>query len=141
MRDRAQRERVQLRRELDAVPRIVADGEQLRTVIANLIGNALDAHGEQLGPEPYVLLSAGQNLAGNEVWIRIRDNGPGISREAGEKIFRPFYTTKSRGTGLGLALARKVLERHGGSLDLTSTGGGDRGAEFLLVLPLSGAST
>jgi signal transduction histidine kinase len=139
MQERARRERVQLRRELDALPRIVADGEQLRAVIANLIANALDAHGEQLGRDPYVLVAAGQNLAGDEVWIRVRDNGPGISSEVADKIFRPFYTTKARGTGLGLALARKVLERHGGSLDLTSHTSTEHGAEFLLVLPIRAA--
>jgi signal transduction histidine kinase len=140
VRDRAQRENVQLRREIDALPEFYADAEQLRTVIANLISNALDAHAEHGTRDAYVSISAGQNLAGNELWFRVRDNGPGIAREAAARIFRPFYTTKARGTGLGLALARKVVERHGGSLELAS--GPGQGAEFLFVLPreLDGAA-
>ena len=131
--DRANRESVQLRREVDDLPAWYADGEQLRTVLANLISNALDAHHEHPARDAYVQVSAGQNLAGNELWIRVRDNGPGISNEAIARIFQPFYTTKQRGTGLGLALARKVAERHGGTLEVTSKLG--QGAEFLLVLP------
>ena len=123
MRDRAEKEHVSLVTELDPIPTIRADGEQIRAVLANLIGNALDAHAEHRTEGATVTVTAGRNLADTEVWIRVKDNGPGIPREAREKIFRPFYTSKKRGTGLGLALARKILDRHGGTIDVTSEPG------------------
>ena len=131
--DRAERLRVRIERDLERLPSAYADGEQLRKVLANLIGNALDAHAEHKGADPFIRITAGQNLAGSELWIRVRDNGPGIAPELSGKVFRPFYTSKPGGTGLGLALAHKILERHGGTIELVAHQG--QGAEFLLVLP------
>jgi signal transduction histidine kinase len=131
--DRAAREHVRIERDIERLPSAFADGEQLRKVLSNLIANALDAHAGHAGEDPFVRITAGQNLAGSELWIRVRDNGPGIPRALAGKVFRPFYTSKAGGTGLGLALAHKVLERHGGSIELVDHPG--QGAEFLLVLP------
>ncbi|HKP60620.1 MAG TPA: ATP-binding protein [Polyangiales bacterium] len=134
LRERAVREGVQIVREWDDLPMLYADGEQLRQVLANLIGNALDALAALRIPGARIEISAGQNLAGNEVWIRVRDNGPGVSLEAASKLFRPFFTTKPRGTGLGLSVAKKIVERHGGTLELTPPAAAS-GAEFVLHLP------
>jgi signal transduction histidine kinase len=131
--DRAARLHVRIERDVERLPSAYADGEQLRKVLSNLIANALDAHAAHAGSDPYVRISAGQNLAGDELWIRVRDNGPGIPASLASKVFRPFFTTKPGGTGLGLALAHKVLQRHGGTIELTDHAG--QGAEFLLVLP------
>jgi signal transduction histidine kinase len=133
VRDRAERQHVHIERDIERLPSAFADGEQLRKVIANLISNALDAHAQQPGKDPFVKISAGRNLAGDELWIRITDNGPGIGEAERSQVFRPFYTGKAGGTGLGLALARKVLARHGGSIELVSQRA--QGAEFLLLLP------
>jgi signal transduction histidine kinase len=134
LRDRAERQGVRIERDLEPLPSVLADGEQLRKVLANLIGNALEAHQQQtLTTNPVVAISAGRNLAGDELWIRVRDNGPGLDAAARSRAFQPFYTSKPGGTGLGLALARKVLARHGGSIELVANKG--QGAEFLLVLP------
>jgi signal transduction histidine kinase len=137
-RDRAVREKVQIVREWDALPIIQADGEQLRQVLANLIGNALDVLSANHSPNPTVEVSGGLNLAGTEVWIRVRDNGPGVPADVASKLFRPFFTTKARGTGLGLSLSKKFVERHGGTIELVATA--PSGAEFVVHLPLVAAS-
>jgi signal transduction histidine kinase len=131
--DRADRQRVRIERDIERLPSAYVDGQQLRKVLANLIGNALEAHADFKAADPLVRISAGQNLAGDELWIRVRDNGPGIPAALSAKVFRPFYTSKPGGTGLGLALAHKVLARHGGSIELVSHTG--QGAELLLTLP------
>jgi signal transduction histidine kinase len=76
---------------------------------------------------------SGDNLAGSEVWLRVQDNGPGMEPETQSKIFDPFYTTKESGTGLGLALSKKVVEAHGGTMEVQSSPG--NGTEFVLSFP------
>ena len=93
----------------------------------------LDAFEESRTPRPSLKLSAGEDLAGREVWLRVRDNGPGIPPETLARIFNPFYTSKASGTGLGLAISKKLVDAHGGSIDVSSTPG--QGSEFVLTLP------
>lgn len=109
------------------------DGEQLRRVLGNLVGNAIDALVESKTPVPRIEIHAGQNLARTEAWLRVTDNGPGIPPEALPKIFTPFYTSKATGTGLGLALTKKIVEEHGGTIEASSPPGG--GAELTVTLP------
>ena len=117
-----------------SVPRpLRGDPEKLRRVLINLIGNALDAFAEAKTNAPHLTVQAGENLAGSEVWLRVRDNGPGMDAERLGKIWSPFYTSKSTGTGLGLALSRKVVEAHGGAIEASSAPG--EGTEFLITLP------
>jgi signal transduction histidine kinase len=131
--DRLMRSGVEVRREIDAAGRMQGDAEKIRRVVINLAGNALDAL-EQAGTEsPRLEISAGENLAGTEVWVRVRDNGPGIEPEALHQIFSPFYTSKATGNGLGLAISKKVVDAHGGSIEAESTPGS--GTEFLLTFP------
>jgi signal transduction histidine kinase len=70
--------------------------------------------------------------------VTVRDTGPGIPAAVRAKLFRPFFTTKAEGTGLGLAMALRTAEEHGGRLELREDGapGGGTGATFVLVLPL-----
>jgi signal transduction histidine kinase len=136
-RDRAAREQVRIVREWDELPIIQADGEQLRQVLANLVGNALDSLAASHTPDPTLEVSGGLNLAGTEVWIRVRDNGPGVPADVVSKLFRPFFTTKLRGTGLGLSLSKKFVEQHGGTIELSAAAGG--GAAFVVHLPLASA--
>jgi polar amino acid transport system substrate-binding protein len=125
--------RVTVEKDLGAVRPLRGDPEKLRRVLINLIGNALDAFAEAKTPAPHLTLQAGENLAGSEVWLRVRDNGPGMDAERLGKIWSPFYTSKSTGTGLGLALSRKVIEAHGGAIEAGSAPG--EGTEFLITLP------
>ncbi len=132
-RERIARAGIELVRQEDGEGELRGDAEQLRRVIINLIGNAIDALDETRTPNPRIELAMGENLAGTEVWVRIKDNGPGIDREALQKMFSPFYTSKPNGTGLGLAISKKLVDAHRGTLEVGSQPGA--GAEFLVTLP------
>jgi signal transduction histidine kinase len=69
--------------------------------------------------------------------IVVQDTGPGIPKDVVDKIFQPFFTTKATGTGLGLAVVRRIVEGHGGSIELSRL---NPGAEFKLRLPLEAHS-
>jgi signal transduction histidine kinase len=138
LRDRLTRLGVAVERELDSEGPMRGDAEKLRRVLLNLIGNALDAFEEAGTKGPRLRIEGGENLAGTEVWLRIRDNGPGIEEGKLAAIFSPFYTSKQKGTGLGLAISKKLVDAHGGSIEARPAPGG--GAEFLLAFPKSGAS-
>ena len=129
---------VAVERDVGQIRPLRGDPEKLRRVLINLIGNALDAFAEAKTKQPQLHLQAGENLAGSEVWVRVRDNGPGMDAERLGKIWSPFYTSKSTGTGLGLALSRKVVEAHGGEIEASSALG--EGTEFLITLPRSGGA-
>jgi signal transduction histidine kinase len=131
--DRIGRLGVQVARDLDAAGSLLADPEKLRRVVLNLLGNALDAFEEGHTPAPQLALEAGSNLAGTELWLRVRDNGPGMDDARLARIFNPFYTSKAQGTGLGLAISKKLVAAHGGTIEAHSRPGA--GSEFLLTLP------
>ena len=96
------------RRDVDCAGELPGDAEKLRRVLINLIGNALDAFAEAKTPAPRLERPAGENLAGSEVWLRVRDNGPGMDAERLRRIFEPFFTSKATGTGLGLAITQEA---------------------------------
>ncbi len=137
-RDRAARGGIKLIRKYDTEGRLDGDAEQLRRVAINLIGNAIDALEESRVDQPEVRVSMGENLAGSEVWIRVADNGLGIAEDVRGRIFDPFYTSRAEGTGLGLALCRKIVDNHGGSIEVETTSGD--GTEFILVFPKTNRS-
>jgi signal transduction histidine kinase len=134
--DRAARLGVAVERELDSEGPIHGDAEKLRRVVINLVANAFDALEQAGTKDPRVRVLAGENLAGDLVWLRVRDNGPGMPPEVRERIFDPFYTSKQGGTGLGLALVRKVVDAHGGQVEVATAPGG--GTEFVVTLPRRG---
>jgi signal transduction histidine kinase len=137
-RDRIGRQGVDLRVELDTRGDMDGDAEKMRRVVINLVGNALDALAAGNPDVPKLEIASGENLAGSEIWLRVRDNGLGIDPETLRKIFDPFFTTKEKGTGLGLALSRKVVDAHGGTLEVQSTH--EIGTEFLLTVPKNAPS-
>jgi len=132
-RDRLARSDVHVELDLGTDGAMRGDPEKLRRVLINLLGNAFDALEGSETVDPRIDVTAGENLAGTEVWVRVRDNGPGIDPDALQKIFSPFYTSKEKGTGLGLAISKKVVDAHGGSLEAHSEPG--TGADFLLTFP------
>jgi PAS domain S-box-containing protein len=109
-------------------PVIQADSEQLKTVFQNLLLNAVQA---TAGAGLVTVTIATDTLAAN---VAIADSGPGIPAEIRDRIFEPFFTTKHRGTGLGLPTARRVIERHRGTLDLECPPSG--GTVVTVTLPL-----
>jgi signal transduction histidine kinase len=135
LRERIDTQRVRLVREDGHDGVVRGDAEKLRRVVINLVGNALDALAEGGAADPTVEVLAGENLAGTECWLRVRDNGPGIDARSLAQIWSPFYSSKATGTGLGLAIAKKVVEAHGGTIEAASQPGA--GAEFTITLPKS----
>ena len=107
--------------------RVEADREQLNQVLLNLMLNSAQA---MQGRGTIVV--SGRPRAGMQE-LSIADQGPGIAPGARDRLFEPFFTTKHRGTGLGLATARRVIEAHGGTIELTSPPGG--GTIATVVLP------
>jgi signal transduction histidine kinase len=93
-------------------PIVLLDLDQMRTVFMNLLLNAAQASGAS--GRVHVTIAA-DDLAAT---VAIADDGPGIAPEVLPKIFEPFFTTKHRGTGLGLPTARRVVERHRGTIDV-----------------------
>jgi signal transduction histidine kinase len=117
-------------------PTVRADADKLRQVFSNIIDNAIDAM-EKVAEGRKLELSIQSNRAGLAT-VRIRDNGCGIADDKLAKIFNPFYTSKPNGTGLGMAVAKKVIDAHRGAIDVQSQMGA--GTEFAISLPLSDAS-
>ena len=117
----------------DPLPRINIDPEQIKEVLVNLIINACEAirhHGRILISEEIEKNSRGREFA----TIRISDNGQGISQTDIDKVFEPFFTTKEEGTGLGLSIASRIIDEHGGILEVTSAK--DGGTTFTITFPI-----
>lgn len=123
-----QRVRIVLRSTDRPLPLIFADADLLQQALVNLLMNALQA--SPSGGE-VVVMSGGESRG---VWITIQDQGPGIPEADLEQIFKPFFTTRHSGTGLGLPISRGIIEQHGGRLTVESGPGG--GARFTVTLPL-----
>lgn len=111
----------------NSVPKLEFDGGQIHQVLLNLLLNAVQACGE--GGSVCVEFSSGDQ----SVTVTVADTGKGIPPEVLPNIFRPFFTTKGNGTGLGLSLVRRIVEDHGGRISATSELG--KGSRFILVLP------
>lgn len=114
------------------LPMIPADPEQLKEVLVNLVVNACEA----MKKGGKIVIYEQEIIAGpigKMVAIRVSDNGPGIPGPLVDKVLQPFFTTKEEGTGLGLSIASRIIEEHGGRLELTSTEGA--GTTFTITLP------
>ena len=117
----------------NTLPEIDIDPEQMKEVFVNLIVNVCESiEGDGL-IEIYEKEGFIKSI-GKVVIIRLVDNGPGIPESIRESVFQPFYTTKEEGTGLGLSIAERIIENHGGRLDLGSKEG--EGTTFTITLPI-----
>ena len=119
--ERADRSSIML--ELDpACPPIVGDAQQLRQVIHNLLQNAQDAveqdHACSSGTSQIVTVRTQWNPTSRRVRLAVRDNGPGFPDFILKRAFEPYVTTKAKGTGLGLAVVKKIADEHGARIDL-----------------------
>jgi signal transduction histidine kinase len=100
-------------------------------VFRNILENSLAACGDPVRIE--ARWSSAGSGARRELRVSIRDNGPGFTPEARQHVFEPFFTTKTKGTGLGMAIARRLVEAHGGTVEVGA--GESRGAEVVITLP------
>jgi signal transduction histidine kinase len=103
----------------------------LERVFHNILLNSLAACADPTLIQ--IHCSAGTLNGRPAVRVAIRDNGPGLNHEQREKIFQPFFTTKSQGTGLGMSITKRIVEAHGGHIGLGMNSG--PGAEILITLP------
>ncbi len=115
----------------DNLPLIDGDATRLRQVIHNLVQNALDALQDQ--PAPRVVVATEAQAEG--IRLSVSDNGHGFSEELLGRIFEPYVTTKSKGTGLGLPIVKKIVEEHHGKIEVSNLA--SRGAQISIVFPLS----
>lgn len=123
---------IDFRTEISQDGTFFADRRQLQQALINILRNAAQA----LEGTGELLLKAGVDTDEQQLFIEIRDNGPGIAAVDVEKIFDPFYTTKDvgKGSGLGLAVTREIIHKHGGEITVESEPG--HGAAFFIHLPL-----
>ena len=114
---------------------IEADPERLKQVFMNLLINSINAMPQGGSLTVSIdLVSSGTSSRPTHIEVRIKDTGQGISKEAQERIFEPFHTTKNGGMGLGLSISRKIVEQHNGDIDLESEI--DIGTTFTIRLPI-----
>jgi light-regulated signal transduction histidine kinase (bacteriophytochrome) len=114
------------------LPRVAADMTQMTQLFQNLVGNAIKYHGPE---KPRISIGAAED---HEGWtFSVRDNGIGIAPEHQEKIFQMFHRLHARedyeGTGIGLAIAKRIVDRHGGRIWVES--GGKNGSTFFFTMP------
>jgi signal transduction histidine kinase len=139
-------EEVQTEVTLDpGIPRVAIDPEQLRQVLVNLLHNAVQA---MKGKGKIVLgtrVRVGRGTLSGEradepfVELSITDNGPGISQKVLANLFMPFFTTKEKGTGLGLPISQRIVQGAGGRIEVRSYEG--KGSTFAVILPAAGAAS
>jgi signal transduction histidine kinase len=122
---------VELSRELQPLPSILADREQIRSVVTNLVLNARDA----LGSGGRIQVRTEHR--GGRVILSVLDNGCGMSPAfLKDSLFRPFQSTKKKGLGIGLFQSRAIVQAHGGGVHVESEPG--KGTTFLVSFPVSG---
>jgi signal transduction histidine kinase len=117
--------KTKLARDLMATP---VDATQLQQVLVNLVKNAMQA----MTTGGTLTLQTGETS--DDVWVSVADTGGGIPQEQINRIFEPFYTTKKKGSGLGLMIVQRIVRAHTGRIELESNVG--RGTTFRIWLPL-----
>ncbi len=131
-----------------ALPEILGDATQLRQVVHNLLQNALDATAEIAGEArpPRIDLATeairyvdADGSTRTAVRLSLTDNGPGFSPAVLPRAFEPYVTSKPKGTGLGLPVVKKIIEEHGGRIELTNRKDGPGAQVSVLLLRLAGA--
>jgi signal transduction histidine kinase len=128
-RERGERMRAVNRRVLiqEPAPRVNADPAEIERVVYNLLTNAVEA---MPGTGD---LTVRVTSEGGEARVAVEDTGAGIPEEDRPQLFRPFFTTRERGVGMGLAICRRIVEENGGSVSVETTPG--RGSRFTVKLP------
>jgi PAS domain S-box-containing protein len=134
LRSEATRHSISIRTKLTAdLPAVMGDRVQLQQVMMNLIMNSIDAMNDVAGPRELAIKS--QRAENEQLMVSVSDTGVGLPAQQVDQIFNAFFTTKPRGTGMGLRISRSIVEAHGGSL--WAADNSPRGASFYFVLPTS----
>jgi nitrogen fixation/metabolism regulation signal transduction histidine kinase len=130
-----------------SLPRVMGDATQLRQVIHNLLQNAQDAladRGQDAGDPPRIDVltetihyGRADGEAGTAVRLAIVDNGPGFAPKILSRAFEPYVTSKARGTGLGLPMVKKIIDEHGGRIDVANRADGSGASVSILLLKLA----
>src|SRR5262249_14387410 len=118
-----------------ALPPVQADGTQIEQVMLNLVLNGMEAAASTAGARREGVVAT--RVQAGTIEVRVRDSGRGFARGVEGRLFTPFFTTKSHGLGLGLAISRSIVEWHGGRLWAMSDPGA--GATFRFSLPQAAA--
>jgi two-component system sensor kinase FixL len=118
------------------LPAIDADSVQIQQVILNLIRNAVDAM-QDTNPDQRTIRLRAKLTAPHQIRLEVRDAGTGVSDAAAKDVFNAFFTTKSSGMGMGLAICRTIMRSHGGELGFRNNDShsGDTGATFFFTIP------
>jgi PAS domain S-box-containing protein len=119
----------------EALPPVAGDRVQLQQVLLNLMMNAMEAMSGVHDRARELTIVSGQDDPGGVV-VEVRDSGPGLEPERLQRVFEPFYTTKSEGIGIGLSISRSIVEAHGGRL--WAGANEPHGAVFRFSLPVAG---
>jgi PAS domain S-box-containing protein len=136
LRTEASRYSISIRTELaEDLPKVMADRVQLQQVLMNLMLNGIDAMKETIGGG---LVTIKSEACDAQLLISVSDTGVGLPQGQGEEIFEAFFTTKDKGTGMGLPISRSIIESHGGRLWAAGVPG--RGATFQFTLPATAAA-
>jgi signal transduction histidine kinase len=130
----AQKRRIKIDVQLDpSVPAVMGDRTQLQQVLMNLLINAMDAM--QATPEAALSITVDARREGENVAVRVVDRGHGIDEAHVSRVFQSFFTTKRHGMGLGLSIAKSIIERHGGSI--WAKNNPEQGASFGFALAIA----
>jgi C4-dicarboxylate-specific signal transduction histidine kinase len=116
---------------VDKLPKLMTNKIHIMQVILNLARNSIEALESIQEADPHILIQT--NVLNDFVHIHIKDNGPGIAKEFKNLILNTYFTTKNKGTGIGLGICRKLIEEHGGKLSFQEHE--ERGAWFTFTLP------
>ncbi len=128
---------VRVETRLDGCAMVEGDPGELEQVVLNLLLNAIEALDD--GGEVVLEVSDGEQAGERRVLLEVRDTGPGLPGELGDRVFDPFVTTKREGSGLGLPISFQIVRRHGGDLSVTDRAGG--GAVARVSLPAISEAT
>ncbi len=113
------------------IPNGMFDAEQMKRVFINLFTNSIDAVEKDAGIIQIAVSHEDEGFNGGKITVMFKDNGCGIENEKLKNIFDPYYTTKKHGTGLGMPVIKRIIEEHGGTIDVKSNPG--KGTEVLMV--------
>jgi signal transduction histidine kinase len=121
---------IRIEKEIEKLPHIEIDKEEMKKALLNILRNGVEA----TPSGGRMRIEAKDEKGENEISVKIRDTGPGIPKENISRIFQPYFTTKKKGAGLGLAIAYRIVSDHRGKIEVETQEG--KGTTFVIKLPV-----